>query len=217
MTAALAALLATGGALATPAAIGSATRCQHPGTRVVGRRGGAALLESGRNSNWTIHVFSCWEPTGRVHLITSQDQATEFSLSHVLFNGQFVAGDAHEVGFGGDSASEGDEIFSVDARSGRTLQDLTPPGVENLGDVPGETTNLYALVLAGDGGLAYIGSAYRPCPAAIGLVVADRAGHRTLDCPVKGEQPSQAIAGLRLHGLTVTWRHGGITHSARLG
>lgn len=91
-----------------------------------------------------------------------------------------------------------------------------PPGVENTGNVPGSTTYLTALVLAGDGALAYIGSAFRPCPAAIGVVAADRAGHRTLDCPVRGEPADRRISGLTLRARTVMWSHGGVTHDARL-
>lgn len=209
--------LGAGAAAAIPAKLASVNHCLQPGARIVAHQRQVSLLERGHNSNWTIHLFSCWNPTGREHLITSQDFATDFTATHVVFNGRYVAGDAHEFGFGGDSVVNSDEIFSVDARTGRTLQDLTPPGVENTGDVPGSTTYVKALVLAGDGALAYIGSAYRPCPGAIGVVAADRTGHRTLECPVKGESAAQQISGLSLRGHTVTWTHDGVTHTAQLG
>jgi len=214
---ALAAGLGAGTAAAMPARLASTNRCVLAGARIVAHQGPVSLLERGRNSDWTIQLFSCWNPTGREHLITSQDDATEFSLTHVVFNGRYVAGDAHEFGFGGDSAVNSDEIFSVDARAGRTLQDLTPPGVENTGDVPGSSTSLKALALGDDGVIAYIGSAYRPCPAAIGVVAADRWGHHTLDCPLKGEPVGAQISGLALRGHTLTWKHGGLLHIVWLG
>jgi len=208
--------LAASVAVAMPAAGAGVNRCRQPGARIVAHHGQVSLLERGRNSNWTIHLFSCWGPTGREHLITSQDDATEFSVTHVVFSSNYVALDAHEFGFGGDSAVNSDEIFSVNARAGRTVQDLSPPGVENTGDVPGSTTYVDALALADDGAIAYIGSAYRPCPAAVGVVVADRTGHHTLDCPVKGEPAAARISGLSLSGHTVTWTHGGVTRTAQL-
>jgi hypothetical protein len=43
-----------------PAAFAGVNHCLEPGARIVARQGQVSLLERGRNSKWTIRLFSCW-------------------------------------------------------------------------------------------------------------------------------------------------------------
>jgi hypothetical protein len=182
-------------------------------------RAATLKISTARIRVFTLHskLYSCWRPTHRVTLLFPTTSSEHGRLSDAA--PPVIVG--HYVGFATsqffDPDGEFDQVFSVNARYGRSVHRVAP----RL-DVSGDTF-VATFVMDDRGSLAFIqglSGGGGPCPKGdeinAAVIAVDRAGTRTLDCETGDEAAGQGIAGLTLNGHVVSWQHRGATASARL-